>query len=260
MKSASNQSGRILWHELVTADPKAVLPFYGELFGWTTAESDMGALGKYTLFRANGVDVAGTIAPPPNAKVPPSWLSYAAVDDLDVALKTATQHGGKLMSPTVDIPSIGKFAVVIDPTGAALAPMQAASERPELDGPPPVGAFCWDELLTSDPDRALAFYQAVYGYGRRDTDMGPMGTYHVLSRGERQTAGIMKKPMAEAPDAWLAYVHVPEVDRGAERAAKLGGKIVVPPRDIPGIGRFSVVADPQGATIALFKGAPDAKM
>lgn len=260
MSKVSNNAGRFVWHELVTASPKDVLPFYGELFGWTTAEMDMGPNGKYTLFRAGSVDVAGTIAPPPGAKVPPSWLGYCAVDDLDAALKVATTNGGKLMSPTVDIPKVGRFAVVIDPQGALLAAMQPHDARSGEEGPRPAGHFAWDELLAQDPEGALSFYRAVYGYESRANDLGAMGTYHVLSSGGRERAGIMKAPMAGQPSSWLFYVNVPDVDAGTKRAAALRGSVVVAPKDIPNIGRFSVVTDPAGATIALFKASADMKM
>jgi hypothetical protein len=260
MTTASNNTGRIVWHELVTPDPKAALGFYGELFGWTATEMDMGAMGTYTLFKAGDIQVGGAVAPPPGKNVPPSWLGYCSVPDVEAAIATATKLGGSAMSPVIEIPNVGRFAVVLDAQGAALAPMTPARDDAEREGPPPVGTFCWDELHTKDPAAAVKFYSAIYGYTVEDKDMGPMGTYHILKRGERQAGGIMKARMAEQPSAWLHYVVVPDVDQGAKRAEGLGGKVIVPAMDIPGIGRFSVVADRQGATLALFKGAEGAKM
>lgn len=258
--TTSQTSGRIVWHELVTPDPKAAIGFYGELFGWTTTDMDMGPTGTYTIFKAGDRQVGGAIAPPPGKNVPPSWLAYCSVDDVDVALVKATKLGGSVMSPAMDIPNVGRFAVVLDPQGAALAPMTPARPDPEQEGPPPVGTFCWDELHTKDPAEAAKFYSAIYGYTVEENDMGPMGTYRVLKRGERRAGGIMKTRMAEQPSAWLHYVVVPDVDQGEKRAAGLGGKVIVPSMDIPGIGRFSVVTDRQGAAIALFKGAEGARM
>jgi len=260
MSKNSNSSGRIVWHELVTPDPKATLGFYGELLGWTSSEMDMGPAGKYTMFKSGGVDVGGAIAPPKGSNVPPSWLAYAAVADVDVATRVATERGGKIMAPPMDIPNVGRFAVVVDPQGGVLAPFKGTTDRPELDGAPPVGTFCWDELLTSDPKAAVAFYSAIYGFTVQERDMGPMGTYNILKRGDRQTAGIMKAPMPGQPTAWLSYVAVDDVDAKAKRAQQLKGKQIVPPTDIPGIGRFSVVTDVQGAVFALFKASPDYKM
>lgn len=66
--------------------------------------------------------------------------------------------------------------------------------------------------------------------------------------------GAIKKPMPEAPSAWLSYIQVAKVDQATERAQKLGAKLVLSPTDIPNTGRFSIVTDPQGATVALFTG------
>jgi hypothetical protein len=84
--------------------------------------------------------------------------------------------------------------------------------------------------------------------------MGPAGTYHIQLRGERMAAGIMKSPIPGAPSVWLSYVAVANVDASAARAAKLGAKVMMEAADIPGIGRFAVIQDPQGAAIALFTG------
>ncbi|MFO0614692.1 MAG: VOC family protein [Polyangiaceae bacterium] len=254
MSNATTTSGRFIWHELITPEPKATVGFYGELLGWTSSEVDMGPMGKYTLFKSNGVDCAGAIAPPPGKNIPPSWLGYTTTPDVDAAAKKAASLGGKIMMEPSDIPGIGRFAVFVDAQGAALAPFKPKEERAEQERPA-IGTFCWDELLTSDPKAALAFYEGVFGYTHEDKDMGPMGTYHVLKRGERQAAGIMKHPMASAPTHWLHYVLVGDVDERTKRAAQLKGSVVVEPQDIPGIGRFSVVKDAQGAAFALFKGS-----
>lgn len=259
MSNATHTSGRFLWHELITPDPKATVGFYGELLGWTATQVDMGPIGEYTLFKSNGTDVAGAIAPPPGKDIPPAWLGYCSTLDVDAAAKKAAALGGTVMMEPADIPNIGRFAVFVDGQGAAIAAFKAASERAESDRPE-LYTFCWDELLTSSPASALKLYEGVFGYTHEDKDMGPMGIYHVLKRGDRQAAGIMKHPMPETPSHWLHYVAVDDVDARTKRATQLKGALLVEPRDIPGIGRFSVVKDPKGAAFALFKGAADAKM
>ncbi|HEY4117203.1 MAG TPA: VOC family protein [Byssovorax sp.] len=253
--STSITSGRFVWHELVTPEPKAALGFYGELLGWTSAEMDMGPAGSYTILKSNGVDVGGALVTPKGSNVPPSWLAYCSTDDVDAAAAKATKLGGKVMMPATDIPKVGRFAVVLDAQGAALAPFKPSEQRPETNDKPADGTFCWDELLTSDPKAALAFYRDVYGWTSEDKDMGPMGTYHMLKRGDRQAAGIMKTQMPGQPSAWLSYVAVSDVDESAKRAERLKGKVIVPGRDIPGIGRFAVLADREGAVFAVFKGS-----
>ena len=115
------------------------------------------------------------------------------------------------------------------------------------------GAFSWVELATSDADGAKRFYGELFGWSEEKQDMGEMGVYHFMKRGERFGVGIMKMPpQAEAPPHWLSYVTVEDVDQWAEKTTQLGGRIYVPPMDIPNIGRFAVASDPTGGVFALF--------
>jgi hypothetical protein len=109
--------------------------------------------------------------------------------------------------------------------------------------------------MSSDPEAAAKFYAGLFGYTVESMEMGPMGTYRILKSGDRQRAGIMKLP-AQGPQQshWLEYISVKDVDASTRNAGEIGGKTLVPPTDIPTIGRFSVIADAQGAAIALFKG------
>lgn len=111
----------------------------------------------------------------------------------------------------------------------------------------------WFELVTSDQDAAEAFYADVVGWRMADAGM-PGFRYTLASFGEARIAGIMAMP--GAPPAWLGYVAVDDVDGDAAKVAALGGAVHKPAEDIPGVGRFAVVADPQGAAFVLFKGLP----
>ena len=117
------------------------------------------------------------------------------------------------------------------------------------------GRFVWHDLLTTDPEAAKAFYTAVVGWGTTIWDqMDP--PYTMWTAGEKPIGGILQKPAealaAGAKPEWLAYVTVPDVDATIARAQELGGKVMAPPRDIPTVGRFAVLADPQGAFIAPY--------
>ena len=116
------------------------------------------------------------------------------------------------------------------------------------------GQFSWNELVTTDPAAATNFYTKLFGWRTQDFPM-PEFTYTVVSAGAASTGqgGIMPLPSSAKgmPPAWISYVTVDNADTTAEQAENLGGKIVVPPRDIPEVGRFAVIQDPQGATIAI---------
>ena len=107
--------------------------------------------------------------------------------------------------------------------------------------------FVYVQLQTSDPDRAAEFYRALLGW---TIDDGP--GYREIDVGSGTAGGMMRSPSPQAPSAWLPYVAVDDVDAAARRAAELGAAIIVAPTDATGKGRFSVIADPTGATFALW--------
>jgi uncharacterized protein len=117
------------------------------------------------------------------------------------------------------------------------------------------GRFVWFDLMTPDPEAAQAFYTAVVGWGTQVWE-APGMSYTMWTADETPIGGIMKMPdeavASGAPPHWLAYISTPDVDATTARAKELGSKIMVPPTDIPTVGRFSIFNDPQGAMIALF--------
>ena len=121
------------------------------------------------------------------------------------------------------------------------------------------GRFVWHELLTNDADAAIAFYSAVVGWTPEDMD-GPHGRYTVMKVGDRGVGGIMQVSPETvdggARPAWFGYIAVDDVDAWSRKAEAAGGKVHMGPMDIPGIGRFSMVTDPQGAMVVLFKPLP----
>ncbi len=118
--------------------------------------------------------------------------------------------------------------------------------------------FVWYELMTSDTQAAAAFYRSVFGWDAKDAGVGG-GPYSIFSVSDVSVGGLMAIPenacAAGAKSAWAAYVWVEDVDAGAARVKAAGGSIHRAPEDIPGVGRFAVVADPHGAVFMLFREA-----
>ena len=112
------------------------------------------------------------------------------------------------------------------------------------------GAFSWNELMTTDVAAATKFYGDLLGWSYQDM---PETSYTVVSCAGNPMAGIMKVPpqAAGAPPAWGAYITVTDVDGISKQATALGATIMVPPTDIPGVGRFCWIRDPQGAAVAF---------
>ena len=117
------------------------------------------------------------------------------------------------------------------------------------------GRFCWYELATTDTEAAKRFYTEVIGWGTKVFE-GEFGRYDMWTVGDKQVGGLMELPKEArakgAPPYWLGYIHSTDVDGDVRKTSELGGRTLVPPTDIPTVGRFAVVADPQGATIAFF--------
>jgi predicted enzyme related to lactoylglutathione lyase len=126
----------------------------------------------------------------------------------------------------------------------------------ETQTTPVHGTVCWNEILTRDTDAARSFYTQLLGWTVEEMPMGDMGTYTMFKKGDAQVAGMMgmNGPQFEGvPPHWLSYIAVDDIDDRTTAAQSLGAVVHVPPTDIPNIGRFSVIADPTGAVIALFE-------
>jgi predicted enzyme related to lactoylglutathione lyase len=112
--------GRVCWHELLAADGDKAFAFYGELFGWQKANTDVGAVGTYQLFCAGGQTIGGMFTKPPAAPVP-FWLYYFNVVDIDVAAQRAKAGGGQVVEGPVEVSSGNWVARCTDPQGAVFA-------------------------------------------------------------------------------------------------------------------------------------------
>jgi uncharacterized protein len=114
------------------------------------------------------------------------------------------------------------------------------------------GAFSWCELMTTDLNAAKAFYQELFGW---QMEPGPVQgiEYTMASAGGQQVGGLMTIPetMPKGAPSWGAYVTVENVDATVKKVEELGGKVLMQPDDIPEVGRFAFVQDPQGATISV---------
>jgi predicted enzyme related to lactoylglutathione lyase len=123
----------------------------------------------------------------------------------------------------------------------------------------PHGTPSWVDLTSPDVDAAVAFYGAVFGWEPTDVPWGNGLTYTVFNLGDRWVAGLMRMTdewPADMPPHWMTYFAVDNADATARRAGELGGKVPVPPSDIPGVGRFAVLSDPHGVVFSVVKNAP----
>jgi hypothetical protein len=240
----------------MASDAKAATDFYAAVVGWTASDAGMADF-PYTLLSAGSTTVAGLMTLPEEARkmgARPGWIGYVGVPDVDAYAAKIAAAGGRIYRAAADIPTVGRFAVVGDPDGAAFAIFKgepAEDPRPPLapDAPGNVG---WRELRAGDLNGAFAFYSGLFGWKKSQAmDMGPMGTYQVFAIAGGQGGGMMTKTAETPAPFWLFYFNVEAIDAAAERVKSAGGQIVAGPHEVPGGGWVVRGLDPQGAKFAL---------
>jgi predicted enzyme related to lactoylglutathione lyase len=254
----SYETGTFSWADLSTTDPDAAKRFYAGLFGWELDDTPAGEGMTYTMCRIGGKDACAISAQMQQERdqgIPPHWNSYITVANVDEATARAKELGAQVLAPPFDVMDAGRMAVLQDPTGAVFQVWQPKRHAGAKILREP-GSLCWTELATRDTAAAKKFYTSLFGWKEKtSTDAGM--TYTEFSVDNTPGAGMMEMnaQMAGVPPHWLPYFQVADCDASANKARELGGVFLVPPSDIPNVGRFSVIRDPQGAAFAIFKPA-----
>jgi len=255
-----HQPGSFSWAELATTDAPAAKKFYTSLFDWGVSESPFGSGPEdiYTRLQIRGQDVGALYPMQKDQKqqgIPPNWLPYVTVTQADDAAKKANSLGGTVLMEPFDVMEYGRMAVVKDPTGATFAIWEprkhTGAQRVNENG-----AFCWMELSTEDPKKAGKFYADLFGWTLKPSSMD--GNYTELWQGDAPIGGMagIGPEQKGVPSHWRVYWQVEDVDASAAKAKSLGGNVVFGPMDIPTVGRFASLSDPQGASFSIFKPAP----
>lgn len=248
--------GTFCWVELATSDSEAAKKFYTELFGWSFDDNPMGPGMVYTMLKLDGKEVGALYKLMPHLEqqgVPPHWMSYVATGSADDTAAKAKTAGGTVLQEPFDVMDFGRMAVIQDPTGAVFSTWQAGTHKGAAVVNQP-NSFCWNELVTTDTSKASAFYTGLFGWGTDVQQFGPM-EYTMFTNGDKPAGGMFQltPEMEGIPPHWLTYFAVDDCDAKAQRAVELGAAIMKPADDIPGIGRFAILKDPQGAAFAIIK-------
>ena len=214
---------------------------------------DLAPLGTTHRIEAGGEELGGLVSLPTAEGIASHWMPYVEVKDLDAVVRRAKELGGFVPVPPTALDGIGRFAVIADPRGAHISPVEVSSPRKAAATPGP-GQVGWNEVLTDDHDVTVRFFTDVFGWTAQQQDMGALGKYTVFSKSAEMVAGCMKIPdaMPQTP-MWLTYWVVVNVDQSTNRAKQLGGRVDSPPYDVPNVGRMAMLADPTGAPFALLQ-------
>jgi hypothetical protein len=247
-------AGNFCWFELGSSDQNAAKKFYTGLFGWSFNDSplppEMG--GVYTMFLKGDKEVCALYQLGPQQEgVPPHWMPYVMVESVDAAAKKVADLGGTVIVSPSDVMDYGRLAVFTDPTGATISIWEAKTHF-GADVVGEAGTVCWNELATRDTAKAGKFYAALFGWSLKESTTGM--PYTEFGNKGQMVGGMMAMdgPQWEnVPPNWGTYFAVDDCDATVEKAEGLGGSAIVAPTDIPNVGRFSVIRDPQGAVFAV---------
>lgn len=246
MNIDTHAPGTFCWVELMTSDDQAARTFYTSLFGWDVRSIPLPDGATYNMWLKDG-RVAGAMHREQN--VPPNWNCYIAVESVDDAAKTARDLGANVMMEPFDVMEAGRMAVVADPQGAGFALWQGkGTPGIQVFGEP--NTLCWNELMTTDVTAAREFYKGLFDWNLKVSD-----EYTEIHAGERPIGGMLPLPptMTGVPPHWYPYFMVDDCDATVANAKSLGGRALADTHDIPNVGRFAPLADPQGAVFAVIR-------
>jgi hypothetical protein len=255
-------------------DPAAAAEFYGGLFGWEFEDvMPPGSPGRYLVARLPGGDVAA-VGGPSGDGLQAAWNTYVWVTDADEAVARARDAGASVVAEPEAMGEDGRMAVLADPEGATFSVWQAGRHRGAAVVNEP-GSVNFNDLATRDRERAAAFYGAVFGWEVLDLGDGAMwvlpgyGDFlEARNPGMRENMAAMGaperfedvvatiKPVSDGDPHWSVTFAVDDADAVAQRAAGLGGEVLVTPFDAPWV-RMAVLRDPQGATFTASQFVPE---
>ena len=257
MEMINYPNGMFCWPELSAMDVQKAKSFYTQLFAWELQESPIDEEGNvYIMLQKNGADIGAMYQGKNELEkqaMNTHWLGYVAVDDVDATVRKVEGLGGTVEINPMDVFTAGRMAVIHDPDGARLALWQGN----EHQGAKIIGetsTVCWNELATRNVQACSKFYEGLFNWHAVTKTMENM-QYTSFMLNQSVVAGMMSMTdeWNDIPSHWMTYFAVDSCDKSAEKAKSLGGEICVPPTDIEGVGRFSVVTDPQGAVFSIIR-------
>jgi uncharacterized protein len=249
------------WYELMTSNLAAASAFYGKVIGWHLSQPDPQSPMDYRMIlRSDGGATGGALQLTEQMRsggARPAWVPYLAVADIEAGLAALQSDGCTVLMGRTDIAE-GSFAMVTDPQGAPFYLMQprppadrldAQSDAFKADG---IQHVRWNELSTSDPEAAKAFYAKHFGFEFNSAmPMGELGEYAFIDFDGQQLGAIMPQMDKAHPPSWLVYFGV-----GSTMAAKAaieasGGTVMMGPHEVPGGDWIVVATDPGGAVFGV---------
>lgn len=253
--------GYFCWIELCSSDWKSAKPFYSQLFDWQILDQPIGEDCYYTMLQKGADDIAAMYqmtAEQQKSGAVSHWLAYVAVTHVDNSVARAVELGAKVLAGPHDVAGAGRMVMLQEPGGAIFALWQEGGHigtQRQLEANTPY----WFELVSKNSQKSRDFYTSLFDWQVETKDMGEM-EYTLFKVDDHPVAGMIEMTAEwgeDIPPHWMVYLAVLDCDSKAAHAQKLGGEICVPPTDVPEVGRFCVITDPQGAVFSMLESATD---
>ena len=245
---------RFGWHDMNSAEADASAAFYTALFGWEL-QVELQPNG-YRMLSNAGTGFGGMFPWPDELPEPSQWTGYLLVEDVVATARRAQALGGFVPFESMPILGAGTLGVVGDPTGATVTTFRPGEWTDAWTlGPGGSGStVIWNELITTDQQRACAFYRDLVGW-EFDQDVVDTGGHAIARVDGMAVAGVFATDPKPAASAWITYFGVTAIGEVVDRAKALGARVVHEVTDVPEIGFTAWVADPQQAVFGLMQPA-----
>ncbi|MEU6578222.1 VOC family protein [Streptomyces sp. NPDC046805] len=242
--------GTPCWADAMFSDAEGAKRFYGDVLGWTFGKASP-EYGNYTQASAEGKAVAAVVPPMPGQEGPAQWCLYFSSPDAAATAAKIRENGGEVLMEPMQVGEFGTMCLAREPSGAVFGVWQAGThEGFETTGTP--GAYCWAEVFTREPEKADAFFSAVFPYTAKQMDDDAVD-FRIFNVGDDTVLGRMKMTddfPPEVPSYINVYFTVDDCDEAVAKATKDGAVLRYGPVTTP-FGRFAALTDPQGANFSV---------
>jgi predicted enzyme related to lactoylglutathione lyase len=252
----ASRLGQFVWHELLTTDAETAGDFYSKVTSW---RKQAAAGHSHTFLIAGSSGIAGIKSlDAQNQGWPSQWIPYISTPDIDETIRTSQKMGGRVLMPPKSISRVGRLAVLSDPQRCTFG--VCTPDRDSSNVLSDSSAFSWHELATTDMEAASDYYAKLFGWFKGPAhDMGPAGTYQLISHNNQQIAGLYKSLSDSGSRGWLSYILVTDAGKAAQASKSNGGRVVQGPMEVPGGSFIAQIVDPQGVSFAIHQPAESSK-
>lgn len=255
-------NAKFTWYDLNSKDAPAAEKFYAALFGWNVMPwKPTGAppeAPEYRMIAIGEAAFGGINAIPAETPAPSHWMGHILVDDVDAPKTRAEGMKAQFPMGVMEIPTVGRMAMMMDPQGCAVSLFSPAVDAPVLPTADQHGMVGWNELIAADPKAAKAFYSEVVGWKWREGPMAAEMEYHLFGTGEEggDAGGMMPKGEQMPVSAWVLYFTTHDIAKTVARVTELGGKVHAPVFEVPTVGKLAICEGADGSMFGLAQWAP----